>query len=70
MRSAGYDLSRIDSFVTVNETTISDVRKLLGTPSVIAQTKEGEKILGYALVDIINLLLPHATSARVQRPSA
>lgn len=50
MRSAGYDLSRIDSFVTVNETTISDVRKLFGTPSVIAQTKEGETILGYALV--------------------
>ena len=49
MRASGYDLSRIDSFVTKNETTISDVRALMGTPTVFAQTKEGETILGYAL---------------------
>ena len=49
-RSEGYDLSRIDPFVTVNETTISDVRQLFGTPSVEAKTKDGGTILGFAFV--------------------
>lgn len=49
-RASGFDLSRIDSFVTMNETTINDVRAMMGTPTVWAQTKEGETILGFALV--------------------
>lgn len=49
-RSSGYDLSRIDSFVTMNQTTPTEVRQLFGTPTIIAQTKESETIFGYALI--------------------
>lgn len=49
-QSSGYDLSRIDPHVTLNKTTPAEVRELLGTPTAIAKTSEGDLIFGYAFV--------------------
>lgn len=46
----GYDISRIDPFIEVNKTTADELRALLGTPTMTATDKDGNQILGFALV--------------------
>ncbi len=48
--SAGKDLSKLDTHIQLNQTTLSDVRAFLGTPTTIATTEiNNEKVVGYAL---------------------
>ena len=47
----GFNLSQVDHFVTVNKTTVDDVRALFGTPTVMGTSKrDGKTIIGYAFV--------------------
>ena len=46
----GFDASTVDPYVTLNKTTLKDVRALLGTPTLTARDAEGNLIVGYGLV--------------------
>ncbi len=49
--SHGFNASQIDGFVTLNQTTVDDVRALFGTPTFLGTTLEDEKtVIGYAFV--------------------
>lgn len=49
--SDGFDASMVDKAVTLNKTTVSDVRAVLGTPTVEGTIKaNGQKFIGYGLV--------------------
>ncbi|MDO5532499.1 hypothetical protein [Sutterella sp.] len=49
--SDGLDASKIDPFVKMNQTTVKEIRELLGTPTVTGVAKEdGKSIIGYGLV--------------------
>ncbi len=42
--SHGFNASQIDGFVTLNQTTVDDVRALFGTPTFLGTTLEDEKL--------------------------
>lgn len=47
----GFNLSQVDNFVTVNKTTIDEVRAMFGTPTVMGTSKnDGKTVIGYAFV--------------------
>ncbi len=46
----GFDASTVDPYVTLNKTTLKDVRALLGTPTLTARDAKGNLIVGYGLV--------------------
>ncbi len=49
--SDGYNIAQIDKFVTLNQTTMSEVRALFDTPTTIGTTEsDGKTVLGYAFV--------------------
>ena len=49
--SHGFNVSQIDDFITLNQTTVSDVRALFGTPTFLGTTLDDEKtVIGYAFV--------------------
>lgn len=48
--SSGYDASRVDPYVTLERTTVQDVRALLGTPTFKGKTADGSLVYGFALV--------------------
>lgn len=48
--SNGFDASRVDPFIKLNETTLADVRVLLGTPTMMGVTQDGgHTVVGYGL---------------------
>lgn len=49
-RSGGFDLSKIDSVVKVNQTTLGDVRSIFGTPTAMGTDADGNTVLAYSLV--------------------
>ena len=49
--SHGFNAGEVDKFITLNKTTMSDVRALFGTPTVYGVTEsDGKTVLGYAFV--------------------
>ncbi len=49
--SGGFNIAEVDKIVTLNQTTLSDVRALFGTPLVIGTTEsDGKTVIGYAYV--------------------
>lgn len=49
--SHGFNVAEVDKFVTLNQTTLTDVRALFGTPTMIGTTEnDGKTVLGYAFV--------------------
>lgn len=50
MSDRGFDISCIDPFIKLNETTLEQLRAYLGTPTLIAVAEEdGHTIVGYGL---------------------
>ena len=46
----GHDASRVDPFVELNKTTVAQMREYLGTPATLAQDKDGNQVVVFALV--------------------
>lgn len=43
----GFNAAVVDPYVKTNETTLAEVRALLGTPTVLGTTKDGFKVAGF-----------------------
>lgn len=39
----GYDITQIDPFIKVNQTTAAELRELLGTPTMTATDQDGKE---------------------------
>lgn len=48
--ASGYDLSKLDPHIELNKTTLAEVREMLGTPTTLGKTSDGNTVAGYALV--------------------
>lgn len=44
------DVTRVEKFITKDQSTLSDVRELIGTPAFAAKTVQGKDIVGYSFV--------------------
>ena len=44
------DVTRVEKFITKDQSTLSDVRELIGTPAYAAKTVQGNDIVGYSFV--------------------
>lgn len=47
--ASGFDLSKLDPYIQLNKTTLPEVREMLGTPTIMAKTSDGDTVVGYAL---------------------
>lgn len=62
--AAGYDLSKLDPHIELNKTTLAEVREMLGTPTALGKTADGNTVAGYALVGHNTGAVSRAISAR------
>lgn len=46
----GFDVSKIDPFIKVNQTTAAELREMLGTPAMTATDANGNRIMAFTLV--------------------
>ena len=44
------DVTRVEKFITKDQSTLTDVRELIGTPAYAAKTVQGNDIVGYSFV--------------------